>query len=172
MPLPQTSAGTVPRQTPATQVSFVVHALPSLHGPLIARNVQPPRPSQLSAVQTLSSLHEYGVPLHTPSTHLSSFVHASPSVQGFPRLQDTWGAIAAVSAWSLLLTPGPTSSPSARVLQTADLISEAYLKLVHVKRTAWKDRVHFFAVASRAMRSVLVDYARAGLAMRSAGVMP
>jgi len=45
-------------------------------------------------------------------------------------------------------------------LQTADLVSEAYLKLVNVKETGWKNRVHFFAVASRAMRSVLVDYAR------------
>ena len=45
-------------------------------------------------------------------------------------------------------------------LQTADLVSEAYLKLVNVKEAGWKDRIHFFAVASRAMRSVLVDYAR------------
>src|SRR5947209_6002202 len=45
-------------------------------------------------------------------------------------------------------------------LQTRDLIAEAYLKLVNVQETGWKDRIHFFAVASRAMRSVLVDYAR------------
>jgi RNA polymerase sigma-70 factor, ECF subfamily len=45
-------------------------------------------------------------------------------------------------------------------LQTADLVSEAYLKLVNVKGAGWKDRLHFFAVASQAMRSVLVDYAR------------
>ena len=45
-------------------------------------------------------------------------------------------------------------------LQTADLVNEAYLKLVNVQETGWKDRLHFFAVASRAMRSVLVDYAR------------
>jgi RNA polymerase sigma factor (TIGR02999 family) len=45
-------------------------------------------------------------------------------------------------------------------LQTADLVNEAYLKLVNAKGTGWKNRVHFFAVASRAMRSVLVDYAR------------
>ena len=45
-------------------------------------------------------------------------------------------------------------------LQTADLVSEAYLKLVNVKEAGWKDRIHFFAVASQAMRSVLVDYAR------------
>jgi RNA polymerase sigma factor (TIGR02999 family) len=45
-------------------------------------------------------------------------------------------------------------------LQTADLVNEAYLKLVGLHETGWKDRIHFFAVASRAMRSVLVDYAR------------
>jgi RNA polymerase sigma-70 factor (ECF subfamily) len=45
-------------------------------------------------------------------------------------------------------------------LQTADLVNEAYLKLVNASAGGWKDRVHFFAVASRAMRSVLVDYAR------------
>jgi RNA polymerase sigma factor (TIGR02999 family) len=45
-------------------------------------------------------------------------------------------------------------------LQTTDLVNEAYLKLVNLKETRWKDRIHFFAVASRAMRSVLVDYAR------------
>jgi RNA polymerase sigma factor (TIGR02999 family) len=45
-------------------------------------------------------------------------------------------------------------------LQTRDLVGEAYLKLVSLPETDWKDRIHFFAVASRAMRSVLVDYAR------------
>lgn len=45
-------------------------------------------------------------------------------------------------------------------LQTADLVGEAYLKLVHAQGTGWRNRAHFFAVASRAMRSVLVDYAR------------
>jgi len=45
-------------------------------------------------------------------------------------------------------------------LQTTDLISEAYLKLVKLQEVGWKDRIHFVAVASRAMRSVLVDYAR------------
>ena len=45
-------------------------------------------------------------------------------------------------------------------LQTTDLVNEAYLKLAHVKGSGWKNRLHFFAVASRAMRSVLVDHAR------------
>lgn len=45
-------------------------------------------------------------------------------------------------------------------LQTTDLVNEAYLKLAKVKGAGWKNRLHFFAVASRAMRSVLVDHAR------------
>ncbi len=45
-------------------------------------------------------------------------------------------------------------------LQTADLVNEAYLKLAHDQEARWKSRAHFVAVASRAMRCVLVDHAR------------
>jgi RNA polymerase sigma factor (TIGR02999 family) len=45
-------------------------------------------------------------------------------------------------------------------LQTTDLLNEAYLKLAKLREPEWKDRSHFFAVASRTMRSILVDYAR------------
>jgi RNA polymerase sigma factor (TIGR02999 family) len=45
-------------------------------------------------------------------------------------------------------------------LQTVDLVDEAYLKLAHRPGAGWKDRAHFVAVASRAMRCVLVDHAR------------
>ncbi len=50
--------------------------------------------------------------------------------------------------------------PAGHTLQTTDLVNEAYLKLVNIPEPEWKDRVHFLAVASRAMRSVLVDHAR------------
>ena len=43
---------------------------------------------------------------------------------------------------------------------TTDLINEAYLKLANLEEPEWRDRIHFLSVASRAMRSVLVDYAR------------
>jgi RNA polymerase sigma factor (TIGR02999 family) len=39
-------------------------------------------------------------------------------------------------------------------------VHEAYLKLVDQTRADWQDRGHFFAVASGAMRRILVDYAR------------
>ena len=45
-------------------------------------------------------------------------------------------------------------------LSTTDLVNEAYLKLAHLEEPEWKDRIHFLSFASRAMRSVLVDYAR------------
>ena len=45
-------------------------------------------------------------------------------------------------------------------LQTSALVNEAYLKLIDQKGIAWQNRAHFFAVAARAMRFILVDYAR------------
>jgi RNA polymerase sigma-70 factor, ECF subfamily len=45
-------------------------------------------------------------------------------------------------------------------LQTTALINEVYLRLVDVRRVAWQDRAHFFAVCARLMRRVLIDFAR------------
>ncbi len=44
-------------------------------------------------------------------------------------------------------------------LNTTGLVHEAYLKLVDINQVQWKDRAHFLAMASRAMRRILVDYA-------------
>src|SRR5262245_52243469 len=49
-------------------------------------------------------------------------------------------------------------------INTTALVHEAFLKLTGLENPAWEDRAHFFRVASRAMRSVLVDYARRKLA--------
>lgn len=46
-------------------------------------------------------------------------------------------------------------------LQTTALVHEAYLKLIGDSGREFSDRVHFLSVASRVMRQVLVDYARA-----------
>jgi RNA polymerase sigma-70 factor (ECF subfamily) len=46
-------------------------------------------------------------------------------------------------------------------LQTTGLINEAYLKLVDQRSVKWESRTHFFAIASQAMRRILLDYARA-----------
>lgn len=45
-------------------------------------------------------------------------------------------------------------------LDTTGLVHEAYLRLVGAGRVEWNNRGHFFAVASRIMRRILVDYAR------------
>jgi RNA polymerase sigma factor (TIGR02999 family) len=45
-------------------------------------------------------------------------------------------------------------------LQTGALVNEAYLRLVDHKGMKWQNRAHFYAVASQAMRRILVDYAR------------
>lgn len=54
-------------------------------------------------------------------------------------------------------------------LSTTGLVHEAYLKLVDQSRVAWRDRAHFFALASVAMRHVLVDRAKARLAQKRGG---
>jgi RNA polymerase sigma-70 factor (ECF subfamily) len=46
-------------------------------------------------------------------------------------------------------------------LQTTALVNEAYLRLVGVRRLQWQDRAHFYAMAARTMRRVLVEAARA-----------
>lgn len=45
-------------------------------------------------------------------------------------------------------------------LQATALVHEAYLRLVDQTKVDWHDRTHFFAVAARVMRHVLVDHAR------------
>src|SRR5215210_6026020 len=57
-------------------------------------------------------------------------------------------------------------------LNSTALVHEAYLKLVDQTRAEWTDRAHFFAVAARAMRRILVDYARKHRALRRGGQHP
>jgi RNA polymerase sigma-70 factor, ECF subfamily len=58
-------------------------------------------------------------------------------------------------------------------LQATALVHEAYLKLLDANDPRFTNEVHFLAVASRAMRQVLVDYARARTSQkRSAGGAP
>ena len=58
-------------------------------------------------------------------------------------------------------------------LDTAGLVHEAYLKLAAAPQTKLRDRAHFLAVASRVMRNLLTDHARARrAAKRGGGVAP
>ncbi len=52
------------------------------------------------------------------------------------------------------------AEPEGHTLDTSALVHEAYLKLVRQTEVEWQSRAHFFAVASQAMRRVLIDYAR------------
>lgn len=47
------------------------------------------------------------------------------------------------------------------LLQATALVNEAYLRLVNLEGIRWQDRAHFFAIAARVMRRILVDFARA-----------
>lgn len=50
-----------------------------------------------------------------------------------------------------------------------DLVSEAYVRLGSAQPEQWTDRVHFFALAARAMRQALVDHARRRTAAKRGG---
>ncbi len=84
--------------------------------------------------------------------------------EAFDRLyQHVYGALRAL-AHQRLVRHG-----HGETLSTTALVHETYLKLIDQGRVAWQDRSHFFAVASRAMRFVLVDYARARSAAKRGG---
>jgi RNA polymerase sigma factor (TIGR02999 family) len=58
-------------------------------------------------------------------------------------------------------------------LQATALVHESYLRLVDQRHVEWRNRTHFFAIASTVMRRVLVDHARARLtAKRGGGAVP
>jgi RNA polymerase sigma factor (TIGR02999 family) len=55
------------------------------------------------------------------------------------------------------------------VLQPTALVHEAYLRLIDQHRAAWKNRAHFFSLASQMMRRILVDGARARRTAKRSG---
>jgi RNA polymerase sigma factor (TIGR02999 family) len=56
-------------------------------------------------------------------------------------------------------------------LQATALVNEAYVRLIDAKQVRWQNRAHFFAMAARMMRRILVDFARArGNEKRGGGV--
>ena len=58
--------------------------------------------------------------------------------------------------------PGHTLQPTA-------LVHEAYLRMVDISRIDWQGKTHFFAVAARQMRRILVDHARGKAAAKRGG---
>ncbi len=56
-----------------------------------------------------------------------------------------------------------------RTLQATALVNEAYIKLVESEARNIQNRTHFFALAARIMRQILIDYARAKCAQKRGG---
>jgi len=54
-------------------------------------------------------------------------------------------------------------------LQATALVNEVYLRLIAVSRVQWQNRAHFFAIAARVMRQILVDFARSRRASHRGG---
>lgn len=57
-------------------------------------------------------------------------------------------------------------------LQTTALVNEAYLKMIGDSQTRWQNRAHFFALASQAMRRILVNHATARTRQKRGGDRP
>ena len=57
-------------------------------------------------------------------------------------------------------------------LNTTALVNEAYLRLVDQSAPEWRSRAHFLAVASTAMRQILIDYAKAKRTSKRGGRLP
>jgi RNA polymerase sigma factor (TIGR02999 family) len=56
-----------------------------------------------------------------------------------------------------------------QTLNTTALVHEAYLRLVDQSQMQWEDRAHFLALASRAMRFILIDHVRSRTAQKRGG---
>jgi len=59
--------------------------------------------------------------------------------------------------------------PASPTLNTTGLVHDAYMKLIDVRRAHFRDRTHFLAMASRVMRRLLIDQARARRAAKRGG---
>ena len=54
-------------------------------------------------------------------------------------------------------------------LDAAGLVNEAFLRLIQQERVCWQDRAHFFAVAAKIMRRILLDHARRHESLKRGG---
>ena len=102
----------------------------------------------------------------------------TPSAQAVTELLNQWaGGDRAAGEKVLSLVYGELRRIARRcmhpqgphTLQTTALVHQAYMRLVGDSGTQWENRAHFFGVAAKAMRHVLVDYALAGAAAKRGG---
>jgi RNA polymerase sigma factor (TIGR02999 family) len=104
--------------------------------------------------------------MHDPRLDLTRVLHqaASGDAEAANDLWDlTYQELRVIAGRHLLRERvDHTLSPTA-------LVHEAYLRLVDQTRVEWKDRNHFFAIASRMCRRVLVDHARRRVAAKRGG---
>ena len=56
-------------------------------------------------------------------------------------------------------------------LQTTALVNEAYLRLIKTEGHSWQNRAHFYAVAAKLMRRILVDFARSRDRIKRGGAL-
>ena len=56
-------------------------------------------------------------------------------------------------------------------LQTTALVNEAYLRLIETEAQGWQNRAHFYAVAAKLMRHILVDFARSRQRIKRGGAL-
>jgi RNA polymerase sigma factor (TIGR02999 family) len=61
--------------------------------------------------------------------------------------------------------------PSGHTFQSTELIHEAYLKIAKQDEHNWQNRAHFFSVAAKAMRQILVDHARSKNSKKRGGLI-
>lgn len=102
-----------------------------------------------------------------PPDDLTRLLHewALGDAQALPRLMD-----AAYPELHRIAARHLSRERRGHTLQPTALVSEAYLRLVRQPAgKEWQDRAHFFAVAARVVRAVLVDHARARLASKRGG---
>jgi RNA polymerase sigma factor (TIGR02999 family) len=81
----------------------------------------------------------------------------------FPRVYDELRAVAGARL---------RAERAGHTLSATALVHEAYLRLVNQDRVNWKNRAQFFAIAARAMRRILIDYATARNAQKRGGGVP
>ena len=53
-----------------------------------------------------------------------------------------------------------SSERPGHTLQTTALVNEVFVRLIDGKQVQWRNRAHFFAIVSQAMRRILIDYAK------------
>lgn len=54
-------------------------------------------------------------------------------------------------------------------LETKALVNEAYLRLIDSQKVSWRNRAHFFGIAARLMRQILIDHARKSNRLKRGG---